>query len=110
MPQDDISRVHHILDAASDAVCFCEGFDYNAFSRDARTFRAVIQCAKVIGEAASHLSAEAREAMPEIPWEKGQGMRNHLARVYYDVDLEMLWFVVRNDLPALIDASERYLN
>lgn len=96
---DDRNRARHIRDAAREAIGFYEGFDYVAFTYDSRTFRAVIQCMEVIGEAAAHLSGDARQAMSEVPWEKIRGMRNHLAHAYFDIDLEILWLVVQRDLP-----------
>jgi len=47
--------------------------------------------------------------MPGIPWEKVRGMRNHLAHVYYDVDLQTLWLMVQDDLPDLIQAIRQFL-
>lgn len=46
---------------------------------------------------------------PEIPWKGVKGMRNHIAHGYFDLNYEMIWDVVKNDLPPLRDAVEYFL-
>lgn len=41
---------------------------------------------------------------PEIPWKAVKGMRDHIAHGYFDINTELVWDVVKNDLPALSDA------
>jgi uncharacterized protein with HEPN domain len=37
-----------------------------------------------------------------VPWEDIVGMRNHLVHGYYDVDLDVVWDTVTQDLQTLI--------
>jgi uncharacterized protein with HEPN domain len=60
----------------------------------------------VIGEAAGHVSSTATEALPEIPWREITGMRHRLIHGYADVDLELVWQVVMEDVPPLVAALE----
>jgi uncharacterized protein with HEPN domain len=61
---------------------------------------------EVIGEAANRLSESTRESTPEIPWHEIIAMRNRLIHGYFAVDLDILWTVVHDDLPALVTALE----
>lgn len=63
----------------------------------------------IIGEAASNLDSEVREAAPEVPWREIVGMRNVLVHDYDSVDLEIVWDVVENELPDLASRLERLL-
>ena len=36
-------------------------------------------------------------------------MRNHIAHGYFDLNYEMVWDVVKNDLPPLRDAVDYFL-
>lgn len=44
-----------------------------------------------------------------IPWTAAIGMRHRLVHGYDQVDLDVLWRTVREDLPALIEELERVL-
>ena len=56
---------------------------------------------------ASRVSAESRTAHPDVPWPEIVGLRNRIVHAYFDVDLAVVWNIVRNSVPALITALER---
>jgi uncharacterized protein with HEPN domain len=80
--------------------------DSPAFERDTRTQDAVIRSIEIIGEAANKV----RTADPvfaarcsQIPWDVVYGMRNRIVHDYFEVDIQIVWQTVRNDLPVLRD-------
>ncbi len=38
---------------------------------------------------------------PHIPWQAIVGMRNHLAHGYFELDAELVFETIKNDLPPL---------
>ena len=64
---------------------------------------------EVIGEAARSLTPEFRREHPELAWNSMVGMRDRLIHGYFDVNLDILWETVTNDLPPLIDKLEEIL-
>ena len=62
---------------------------------------------EVIGEAAGRLTSATRESEPEIPWPEIIAMRNRLVHGYFSVDLDILWTVVTDDIPHLVDRLEQ---
>lgn len=56
---------------------------------------------QIIGEAARALPLEVRSLAPDIPWPKIIGMRNVLVHGYFDIDTDIVWQAVTNDVPAL---------
>ena len=54
-----------------------------------------------MGEAASKISKDAQSSASEIPWANIVGMRNRLIHAYFDINLDILWQTVSNDLPEL---------
>jgi uncharacterized protein with HEPN domain len=65
---------------------------------------AVIRNLEVIGEAANNIqrvNAEFASAHSEIPWQVMYAMRNRLTHGYENVDFEMVWKTICNDLPGL---------
>jgi uncharacterized protein with HEPN domain len=90
--------------AAADALAFTENLDQAAFIKTRLHQNAVIRSLEVIGEAAGKVSPAYREAHPQIPWREITGMRHRLIHGYGEVRLDVVWAVVRDDLPALIAA------
>lgn len=47
---------------------------------------------------------------PEIPWEDVIGIRNHIAHDYFDIDGEIVFDIVKNNLYELLTAVEYFLS
>jgi uncharacterized protein with HEPN domain len=47
-----------------------------------------------------------KAAHPHIPWLDIVGMRNRLTHGYFDVDLDLVWTTVQEDLPLLLEQLE----
>ncbi|MCY4610953.1 MAG: DUF86 domain-containing protein [Gammaproteobacteria bacterium] len=95
-----------MLLAARNAVNFCEGLTRQQFEQDVLHQNAIVKAVEIVGEAASRLSAETRERLPEIAWDKVIGMRHRLVHDYFAVDYDIVWDVVQNDMPQLISQLE----
>ena len=55
----------------------------------------------MIGEGALGLSKDFKDRTPEIPWSDIVGMRHVLVHKYFEIDLDIVWRVVTEDLPRL---------
>ncbi len=62
----------------------------------------------IIGEAASGLPDEARQAMPTIPWRQIVGMRNELAHAYFKITMQIVERVAAERIEELADAIQQY--
>ena len=71
------------------------------FRQDEKTIDAVVRNLEIIGEAARHLPESLLERNQEIPWRQIAGMRNRIVHDYAGVDIELVWQVIRYDLPKL---------
>lgn len=96
-----VERVEDILDAIEEIETFTAGMDLAAFRLDAKTVRAIELNLIVIGEAASHIPDDIHAAHPDIPWSFMKAMRNRLVHAYFNVDPQILWDTVQNDVPPL---------
>lgn len=72
------------------------------FQKEVMLFSAVIRHLEIIGEAAAAISATTKKEFPHLPWKHMTGMRNQLIHVF-DVDREIIWKTVTEDLPELIE-------
>lgn len=108
MPRDAALLLDMLL-AARDAREFTERLDQAGFEASRLHQAAVIRCLEILGEAAGKVSLETREAHPGLPWREMTGMRHRLIHGYAEVRVEVVWRVVREDLPEVITALERLL-
>ena len=108
MQKDDRLFLGHMLDAAREAVSLIQEKSKVEYDGD-RTLRlALAHLIQIIGEAARRVSPECRETRPEIPWKAVVGMRHKVVHNYFEVDEELVWKTVVEDLPALISELERF--
>lgn len=99
---DDNTRVKHILEAANEAISFTKGKVRQDLDNDRKLSLSLIRLLEVIGEAANGLSDSFRENHPVIPWNSIINMRNRLIHGYFDINLDVVWQTVTEDLPELI--------
>ena len=106
---DDETRMRHMLDAAREALDFAAGRTRPDLDDDRMLYRALVSCIVDIGEAASHLTPDARAALPTVPWTQIVGMSNRLVHGYYLIDPDIVWETVTVHLPPLVAALEQVL-
>ena len=63
----------------------------------------------IIGEAAYMLTKEFKDSHPVTPWRQIEGMRHHIVHGYFQVQKDMLWNVIDNDLQSLKEQIKQYL-
>jgi uncharacterized protein with HEPN domain len=80
---------------------FVTGVEREGFLQDEKTADSIVRNLEVIGEAASRLPQEFKNQHPEIPWRQIVGLRHRIVHDYFDVDLDLVWTIVRAELPPL---------
>jgi uncharacterized protein with HEPN domain len=96
-----LDYVEDILDAMEKAEMLLEHASYDQFEADFRINFAVIRALEIVGEATKRLPEDLREQYAEIPWKSMAGMRDRIIHGYDNVDLEIVWDVVKKDVPRL---------
>ncbi|VAW74638.1 hypothetical protein MNBD_GAMMA15-2164 [hydrothermal vent metagenome] len=91
-----------MLQAAREVEAMLEDHDLPAFLANRVLLLATERSVEIIGEAARRVSTSYRDAHPEIPWRKIIGQRNILTHEYGQIDHELLYKTVAEDIPVLI--------
>jgi uncharacterized protein with HEPN domain len=109
IPRDDRIRLRHMLDAALRSRQFVQGRNRADLEMDEMLSLALVRLLEIVGEAAAHVSEPVQAGLPGIPWRQITGARNRLVHGYFDVDLDIVWAILQDDLPPLIAQLEQVL-
>ena len=101
MQPDDSVRLAHLREAAAKTVGY--GTGHGRKDLDDELLRlALTKLVEIVGEAAKAISPPIQERHPEVPWRAAARMRDRLIHHYFDIDLDVLWQTVTEDLPRLL--------
>ncbi|KXY51400.1 hypothetical protein AT268_33540 [Bacillus cereus] len=98
-----------ILTEAKDAEEFVEGMSFEEFKNDKKTMKAVIRSLEIIGEAMNRIPKEYQQKHKDISWWAWVKFRNVLIHVYHAIDLDLVWDVLKNEVPPLKRQMDRLL-
>ena len=90
-----------MLEFAEKVLAYTANMEQDDFISDGRTYDATLRNLELIGEAAVHVPIDIRNAHPDIPWRAVIGTRNRVAHGYLGIDDDVIWDIVRTDVPAL---------
>ena len=93
-----------ILESGSAILDFVQSMSLEDFCDDRKTYSAVIREFEIIGEAVGKLPESFRERRSDVEWQDVKDFRNLLSHEYFGVDLEVVWKIIEDDLPVLMDA------
>jgi uncharacterized protein with HEPN domain len=98
-----------MLAAAHDVQKIAGALTLEAFQSDIVRMRATERCLEIIGEAARRVSKEFQQSHADIPWSDIIGQRNILAHEYGQIDYELLYKTVVEDIPQLVSLLQGLL-
>lgn len=104
MQPDDEVRLLHLREAATTALRFAAERTRPDLDDDEMLRLALTKLVEIVGEAAKQVSLDGRTEYPEVPWSAAARMRDRLVHHYFDIDLDVLWATINEDLPALLAA------
>jgi len=97
-----VEYLNHIIDECNYLISDSQNLDFEKFFSDSRLKRAFVRSLEVIGEAVKKLPADFKEKHKDISWQEIAGTRNRLIHDYMNVDYEIVWDIVKNEIPQLI--------
>jgi uncharacterized protein with HEPN domain len=107
-PRDRV-RLRHLADALNSAIRFARGHERGDLDKDEMLLFALVRAVEIAGEAASQVTAETREQLPDLPWTSIVGMRNRLVHAYFDINRGILWTTVTEAAPPLVERLKNVL-
>jgi len=110
MNREFLDSVEDILDAMEKAEILLKGVRYERFEADFRINYAVVRALEIIGEASKRLPDELRARYPQVPWKGMAGMRDRIIHGYDNVDYQIIWDVVKKDIPRIKPHIQKILS
>ena len=101
--RDDRVSLVDMLIHAKEAVALSGETSLNDLIEDRVMQLALQKLVEIVGEAANRVSEETQQQHAAIPWSQIIGLRNRLVHGYDDINLDILWKIIQNDLPPLTE-------
>lgn len=102
MFKDDLTRVKHMLDSANEAISFIKNKTRKDLDQNKMLVLSLVKSIEIIGEAANSITDDLKSKYPSIPWQDIIKMRHRLIHTYFDIDYDIVWKTVSDELPLLV--------
>lgn len=107
--KDTQTNLQRMLRHAQRAKLCCEGITYYEFLENWELQDACVFNLAEIGELVVRLDPEFKEKHKSINWRALKGLRNRIVHDYDGVDFELVWQIVKIDIPQLLISLEKLI-
>lgn len=105
--RQDFELLCDIKEAVQRISTYIGELSYDEFIKDKKTQDAVVRSLEIIGEAAKNLSVELKKKRRDIPWSGLAGLRDRLIHQYFGVNFDIVWRIIKQELPELAKQIEK---
>jgi uncharacterized protein with HEPN domain len=98
-----------IIESIEKIEIYIRELTYNAFIEDSKTVDAVVRNLEIIGEASKRIPDNIKENLKEVPWHRMTGLRNIIAHEYFGIDLNIIWKIIKENLPEVKPSLKKLL-
>ena len=107
MPREYRVYIKDILESIEKIEEYVGDVSFDEFMGDELRQDAVLRNLEIIGEGAKKIPEGVRNGNPDIEWKKIAGLRDILIQIYFGVDMEIVWGIIKDKNPVL---KEKILN
>lgn len=93
---------------SENVLAYSSGLDQETFVSTGLNYDATLRNLELIGEAATHIPDDIREANESIPWRMIISTRNKLIHGYLGIDNDTLWSIINDEVPALLKELNKF--
>ena len=90
-----------ILDSITAIEKFSENMNKKELVSNRLKQSAIIREIEIIGEATKNIPENFRKIYPNVEWKKIAGLRDIIIHAYFEIDLDIVWKVIKKDFPEL---------
>ncbi|WP_456418414.1 HepT-like ribonuclease domain-containing protein [Methanocaldococcus infernus] len=86
-----------------------KNIEFDEFIKNDLLQDAIVRNLEIIGEASKYIPEDIKNKYPQIPWKRIVGFRNIVIHKYFGIDYEIVWFIIKNELPTFKTTIEKIL-
>lgn len=101
MKKDEKIFLKHMLESIELITKFTKDLSKEDFLDNPLVQEGVMRRIEIMGEAVKNIPKSFRDNHPEIEWRKIAGTRDVLIHDYLGTDLDLVWDIVKRDIPDL---------
>ena len=101
MKRNYLLYIKDIVDCINKIESFIKNMNFEEFTNDDKTSSAVVRKLEIIGEASKQIPDSIKRKYTNIPWSSMARMRDKLIHFYFGVDYEIVWKVIKEQLPRI---------
>ena len=106
MPHDPLASINHMISHAREARALAAGRLRSDMDADGEFAMLMTHLMEIFGEASARVPEDFREIHPEFDWQDAADLRNVLIHRFDDINYDILWEIVSDELPLLIAQLE----
>ena len=106
----DKVRLKHIYDAILEIESYIVNKDFSDFMENSMMRFACIKQMEIIGEASNQISDDTKSNFSIVEWSQIVGMRNIFVHEYFGVDSNLVWEIIKKDIPDLKEKIKEILD
>jgi uncharacterized protein with HEPN domain len=99
-----LEYLKHIRDECEYLVEMSKGISFEKFFEEETLKRAFVRSLEIIGEATKKISEDFKQKHPHVNWKEMAGMRDVLIHDYFGINYTIVWDVVVNHIPSLLES------
>lgn len=97
----DILRAIKIIEETT------KGKSFNLFVKDKNLVDATAMRVQIIGESCKKIPEKIKHPIKEVNWSYLEGLRNVISHAYFKINSELLWDIIKTEIPLLKKAVRR---
>ena len=101
--------VEDILESLDLVKQYVGSMNFDDFKEDRKTVDAVVRNLEIIGEASKFIPDSIKNKYCDVDWPGMVGLRNRIAHKYFDISLNVVWRIIKNELPTLNEQMKQIL-
>ncbi len=99
--KNDLAYIEHILESIGAIMNFSKGINKKKLISNRLKQSAIVREIEIIGEAVKNISKNLKDKHKEIRWKEIAGTRDKMIHHYFGVDMNIIWDIIKKDLPDL---------
>lgn len=102
-----VEYIEHIAQYAQEILDFSEGISESVFKKERIIQQAVCMNVITLGEIAASIQRKYPDFVSSnhtLPWKEMAQTRHKMVHGYHDIDLDIIWDTIQNDIPFVVQA------